>query len=104
MKVRLHPEALAEALEAKYYIREDDPREAEAFVVELQAAIDRIRENPETPACFSGEYRKMRAGKFRYAAVYRLREGEIQVMAVMHLHRKPGYWKERRFDRPEHEA
>lgn len=100
MNVRLHPEALAEAIEAKCYIREDDPREAEAFVAELQAAVARICENPATPAPFGGGYRKMRVGKFRYAAVYRLRDDEIQVMAVMHLHRKPGYWKRRRFDRP----
>ena len=97
MKVRLHPEALTESLEAKFYIHEDDPREAELFVTEPQATVARIRGNPETPALFKGEYRKVRVGKFRYAVVYRLRGDEIQVMATMRLHRKPGHWKQRRF-------
>lgn len=37
----------------------------------------------------------MRVGKFTYAVVFRVKEGEVQILAVMHLHRKPGYWKER---------
>ena len=26
---------------------------------------------------------------------FRIRDGEIQVLAVMHMSRKPGYWKMR---------
>ena len=31
--------------------------------------------------------------RFPYGLLYRLLEWEIVVLAVMHLHRKPDYWK-----------
>jgi len=98
MNLRLHPEALAEALEAKYYLREDDPRVADEFVAAVEEALAKIREHPNRYVVIDGIIRKIRVGKFRYAVVYRLHNREVQVIAIMHLHRKPGYWKHREFD------
>ncbi|MDB6076792.1 MAG: Plasmid stabilization system protein [Akkermansiaceae bacterium] len=53
------------------------------------------RSEPLLCRCFDGEFRKVKLGKFRYALVFRIRDDEIQVLAVMHQSRKPGYWKER---------
>jgi hypothetical protein len=39
--------------------------------------------------------RKRRFKKFPYGIVFRVHDGEIFVLAVMHLRRKPGYWKDR---------
>jgi toxin ParE2 len=36
---------------------------------------------------------RYRLRRFPYGLVYRLAESEIVVLAVMHLHRKPDYWK-----------
>ncbi|MBL9159536.1 MAG: hypothetical protein JNJ70_18775 [Verrucomicrobiales bacterium] len=64
------------------------------FAEALENAILRARKQHAIYPCFDGEFRKVRVGKFTYAVVFRLKEGEVQILAVMHLHRKPGYWKE----------
>jgi hypothetical protein len=33
--------------------------------------------------------------RFPFGLVYRLGVEEVQVVAVAHLHRRPGYWKSR---------
>ena len=95
---RLHPEADAEAIGAAKWIKADDPREGDLFVQALETAIFNARKQPEIYRPFDGEFKKIRLGKFHYALVFRLRDGEIQILAVMHLHRRPGYWKERSVD------
>jgi hypothetical protein len=32
---------------------------------------------------------------FPYDVVYQVEQDELQVLAVAHQHRKPGYWRER---------
>ena len=93
---QFHPDAVAEALEAVVRIKGDDPREGELFIRELESALAWARTQPLIFRCFEGDFRKVRLGKFRYALIFRLRDGEIQVLAVMHMSRKPGYWKEGR--------
>jgi hypothetical protein len=31
--------------------------------------------------------------RFPYAILYRIASDEVQIVAVMHLHRRPGYWR-----------
>jgi len=92
---RLHPAAEREAVEAARWIKEDDPYQAALFVEALENAILRARSQHELYRCFDGVFRKVQVGKFSYALVFRVKGGEIQILAVMHLHREPGYWKER---------
>jgi len=93
LRFRLHPEAEREALSAVEWIKDEDPIQSDLFVAALKNAIGRARSNPEVYPKFSGEFRKVRVGKFTYAVVFRLRRDEIQIVAVMPHHRKPGYWK-----------
>lgn len=93
----LHPEADAEAIEAATYIKADDPVQGTLFVQALESAITAARTQPELYPQFDGEFRRLRTGKFRYAVVYRVSSETLQIIAVMHLHRKPGYWKLRSF-------
>ena len=41
---------------------------------------------------FDGEARKARLKRFPYAVVYWIDDGALRIIAVMHLHREPGYW------------
>ena len=95
MRLRLHPEASSEAIEARIWIGEDDPLQGVAFSDALQESFRKIKRSPLICRCFDGEFRKSRIGKFRYSVIFRIRGDEIQVMAVMHQHRKPGYWNDR---------
>jgi plasmid stabilization system protein ParE len=68
---------------------------ASKFASELAQAIDIIAEAPQRwPA---GPYgtRKFLLHRFPFAVVYRELPSIIQVLAVAHGHRRPGYWKTR---------
>ncbi len=95
LDLKVHPAADLETAAAIEYINADDPREAAAFVAALDSALTTARTDPERYRQFDGEFRKVRLGKFTYAAVYRMRGEDLQVLAVMHLHQRPGYWKRR---------
>ena len=65
------------------------------FADELAHAISMIAEAPERwPA---GPYgtRKFLLHRFPFAVIYRELPSAIQVLAVAHGHRRPGYWKSR---------
>lgn len=98
---RLHPEAQNEAFAAREYITADDLIEGELFGSAVDDALARSCEAPLIYACFDGEFRKIRVGKFRYNLVFRIRGEEIQILAVMHMSRRPGYWKKRATTWPE---
>jgi len=42
-----------------------------------------------------GDNRKLNFHRFPYAIVYSLRGDTLFIKAVMHLHRRPFYWKDR---------
>jgi hypothetical protein len=42
-----------------------------------------------------GDNRKLNFQRFPYAIVYNLRPDAIYIKAVMHLHRRPFYWRDR---------
>jgi plasmid stabilization system protein ParE len=56
-----------------------------------------IETHPEiaTPASADHLTRRALVSRFPYQVVYRLRPGEIVIVAVAHLKRRPGYWKNR---------
>ena len=97
MRLRLHPEASFEGIEARIWIGDDDGVQGLLFAAALEEAFGKIKSRPLGYRCFDGEFRKIKVGKFKYSVVFRIRSEEIQIMAIMHQHRRPGYWK----DRPE---
>ena len=81
--VRLHPDTIAEAKAAYDWYAKRNPTAANAFISELDHAISQIQKGPE---------------RFPYAVVYRITQSTIQLIAVAHGRRRPGYWKSRRFE------
>ena len=68
---------------------------ASKFVEELSRAIALIAEAPQRwPDIMSGT-RKFRPQRFPFAVVYRELPAIIQILAIAHGRRQPGYWKER---------
>ena len=67
----------------------------EKFKSALSKALDRIETWPLGCGKVYGEVRICRIQRFPYGIVYVARDEEIVVVAVMHLHRRPGYWKQR---------
>ena len=56
-----------------------------------------IETSPEIGLRFStdGLTRRTLVARFPYQVVYRLRPAEIVIVAIAHLKRRPGYWKNR---------
>ena len=95
--VRFHPDAIAEGQAAYEWYRDRNPSAANAFVAELDHAIRQIQDNSEGWPMHMHGTRKFLFRRFPYQVIYRIIEYTIQVIAVAHGRRRPGYWKSRRF-------
>ena len=95
-QVDIHPEAIAEAQAACQWYGERSASAADAYLVELDRAIEAIADNPEMWPRYVHGTRRYIFHRFPFYLVYRETIGRIQVIAVAHGRRKPGYWKNRR--------
>jgi plasmid stabilization system protein ParE len=74
-------------------VRRSQPQAAAAFLSELEHAVGRVREAPERWPRIAGRLRRYVLPRFPFSLVYRLMRTEIEVIAVAHHRRKPGYWR-----------
>src|SRR5687768_13977453 len=66
------------------------------FFREIEAAETEIVQHPELWGRVGPGYRRKLLHRFPYGMIYHVREPDlIEVVAVMHLHREPGYWTSR---------
>ena len=93
--VEFHPQAVIEAREARKWYAERNADVAERFLRELDRAVAQMTAAPErwTPHLFGTRQFVFRG--FPYSLVYRTRVGGVQVIAVAHAKREPGYWRQR---------
>lgn len=78
--------------EAALYYGGVDDELGQRFTAASEVAIAEINARPEMRRKFDGEARKARVKRFPYAVVYWVDGGTLKIIAIMHLHRKPGYW------------
>ena len=96
MRVVSHPEAKQELEAAALWYDQRQPGLGEAFLKEFEAALRRIVAEPKRWRLLGGDNRKLNFHRFPYAIVYSLPADTLLIKAVMHLHRRPFYWQERR--------
>jgi len=63
-----------------------------AFIAEVRRCTDALAENPESGAAVLGAIRRRLCQRFPYGLLYTVAGGELRILAVMHLKRRPGYW------------
>ena len=90
-----HPEALLEANESAKFYEERQEGLGKRFVEALTDAISRIRRRPELFGRVDDNIRKCRILRFPYGVIYRDKKKSVEIIADMHLKRKPDYWKKR---------
>lgn len=90
-----HDAAIEEAIEAADWYERQQSGLGIRFLSQWRIAEARMAASPEIHRCFEGELRKCRFEVFPYALVFRIRGGQIQIIAVMHMSRRPGYWRGR---------
>lgn len=95
MNLKLTAAADAEAFEAASYYESRRPGLGKEFHQALDLALDSIIEYPNASTRIGRNIRRLRVSGFPYGVVYEIRGDVIRVIAVMHLKRRPGYWRGR---------
>ena len=95
MKFTFHPEARAELNHSVDFYEARQAKLGLEFLEELYSTIQRIIEFPKAYSKQSKNTRRCLTNRFPFAVIYQIRPNEIFVVAIAHLARKPGYWKER---------
>lgn len=95
MKIKFHPEAYEEMLSsARFYEKKADGLGAD-FLAAVEETIQRIKQFPQAGPLVRGTIRKRIVLGFPFTVLYEDQHDRIFIAAVMHQHRRPGYWKDR---------
>jgi len=95
MRVDVLPEAHVELIDAIVYYESAHIGLGDRFNHDFWEALDRIIEFPEAASEIEDGVRRARLTDFPFGIVYVNRGDMILIVAIMHLHRKPGYWRVR---------
>jgi plasmid stabilization system protein ParE len=95
MKFYFHPDAKEELNRAAEYYEQFQPRLGLEFAEEVYATIARIIQYPEAWSILSKNSRRCVVSRFPYGVIYQIKSHVLRIIAVAHLNRRPGYWKER---------
>ena len=95
MRVVRHPEVSLELEAAAVWYEERQTGLGGDFLDGYQATLSRILDAPDRWRKIRGDNRKLNLHRFPYAIVYSRRSDTLYIKAVMHLHRRPFYWKDR---------
>lgn len=66
-----------------------------SFSEQVHAAIDRILEFPDGWTPLDTTFHRCLVNQFPYALIYTVVDQVVIIAAVMNLHRKPNYWRNR---------
>ena len=92
---------LDEAAEAEFYsivtyYRQFDPALSSDFIQEFDQAVQRLLDFPQAGSPYLHGTKRIILRRFPYSIVYKIyTDNVIVAFAVMHMKRKPDYWKER---------
>jgi len=89
-----HTDAAEEMQAAAYYAARARGL-GDEFLDEIEQGLHRIQQFPRLWPIYEGEYRRYLLQRFPYGLIYRIDPEKIFIIAVAHLHRQPGYWKNR---------
>ena len=89
-----HPEARAEFLAAVAYYTERDTDLAAGFILEVERGANLARTEPQSGNPVAPGVRRIILRRFPYAVLFRGSAG-VEVIAVAHHRRRPGYWMRR---------
>ncbi len=95
MRLRLLKPALDELREAYDYYESQRTGLGAEFAREIGSTIERIIDDPQAWSRVDDHIRRCRTHRFQYGVLYRVESDELQIVAIMHLRRRPGYWQGR---------
>lgn len=97
MTYSFHPEAEEEFVEAVAYYEACDTGLGLDFSREVYASIKNAVVYSKMWPEIETDVRRCLVHRFPYGVLFSIEPNGIFVLAIMHLHRDPEYWKHRRF-------
>ena len=95
MKAIFHPEAHEEMIEsARFYERKSEGFGSD-FLTAVEETTHRIEQFPEAGPIEKANIRQRLVSGFPFTILYEIQPDRIFIAAVMHQHRRPGYWRKR---------
>lgn len=94
MNLEFHPEFHLDVLEAANYYDAQREGLGNQFAIEVWAAVQRLKENPQLSSKIYRDVRRTRLVRFKeYAVRYRLLEANnlVRILGVFHAKRHPKY-------------
>jgi plasmid stabilization system protein ParE len=92
---RYLPLAREDVNEAAAFYEASVPGLGDAFLDDVERAIQAVLESPRIGAPVGRKFRKTLLRRFPFSIVYADRGEEIVIVAVAHQRRRPGYWRGR---------
>ena len=96
MKVEFHRAADAELGAAAIFYEDRVPGLGEQFLNEVEHACSQLGEHQALGPRIDAQHRRLGLRRFPFALIYRVKTSRVQVIAVAHDRRQPGYWKQRK--------
>ena len=90
--VAFHPEAEAEFLAAARFYEDQAENLGLDFTSAVERTYQRLAAFPQSGHPFGSRLRRALVPGFPYGLIYRAEPDRLFVVAVAHLHRRPGYW------------
>jgi plasmid stabilization system protein ParE len=94
-EVRLRPEAEDDLFEAAVWYEAQQPGLGQRFLEAVTAAISKISTSPLAYTIVYRSIRRALLQRFPFGVFYRVEEGQILVIAVLHGSRHPRRWRQR---------
>lgn len=93
--IRFLPDAESEMIAAAAYYETQQGDLGRRFLASVQDAVNRIAVNPLLYPVVDRDVRRCLTKTFPFGVLFKIRSDVIAILAVMHLHRDPDYWKTR---------
>ena len=93
--VCFHPKAIEEAENSQSWYALRSPIAARGFVNELSHAIDMVSESPNRWPGFHADTQRYVFPRYPFSLIYRVKDEVVEVLAIAHYKKRPGYWSER---------
>jgi hypothetical protein len=86
-------------IDAAVWYQTQQPNLGKRLLAAVADALNRIQLNPEAYPLVEADVRRCLTRTFPFGVLFRDKPEAIEVIAVMHLRREPGYWAKRREER-----
>jgi toxin ParE1/3/4 len=90
-----HPESKVESRRAIDWYWSRSQLAALDFADELKATLAQMRKTPQACPPYLHGTRRILLDRFPFFVVFRERLNDIQIIAIAHAKRRPGYWTKR---------